>query len=101
MDTVKRNISSNLKEYRERNNLTQEELAERIGISVTFYSEIERGKKLPSSKLIVKIYREMELDYIPLSNNTYSSELKELFSLVSHNPHAVKILLKIAKNLKK
>ena len=38
-------IGKNLLKYRTENNLTQEELAERVGISTSFYANIERGNR--------------------------------------------------------
>lgn len=38
-------IGNNLRKYRIENNLTQEELAEQVGISTSFYANLERGKK--------------------------------------------------------
>lgn len=40
----------NLKNYRIKLNLTQEQLSERSGISSDYLSEIERGKRTPSFK---------------------------------------------------
>ena len=37
-----------LKEIRERRNLSQEEVAKNIGISVTYYAGIERGEENPT-----------------------------------------------------
>ena len=38
-------IGKNLLKYRTENNLTQEELAEKVGISTSFYANIERGNR--------------------------------------------------------
>ena len=38
-------IGKNLLKYRTENNYTQEELAEKVGISTTFYANLERGNK--------------------------------------------------------
>lgn len=36
-------IGKNLLKYRTENNYTQEELAEKVGISTSFYANLERG----------------------------------------------------------
>ena len=38
-------IGKNLLKYRTENNYTQEELAEKVGISTSFYASLERGNK--------------------------------------------------------
>ena len=45
----------NIKKYREKAGLTQEQLSELAGISADYLSEIERGKKIPSMKRFFKI----------------------------------------------
>ena len=50
----KKMFGKKLREARINNNLTQSELAEKIGISQNFLGDIERGIKLPSlSKLVL------------------------------------------------
>lgn len=44
-----------LKELRQRNNLTQEQLAKMVGISRTMITEIENGKANPSVEVAKKI----------------------------------------------
>lgn len=39
-------IRQNIKKIREQKNLTQAEVAELVGLSVTGYAKIERGEKL-------------------------------------------------------
>lgn len=41
-------VGKNIKEMRELRNLTQEELAKKVGISQAMLSQIERGTKNPS-----------------------------------------------------
>lgn len=43
-------VRNKIKYYRKINNLTQEDLSEKSGISSDYISEIERGKKNPSIK---------------------------------------------------
>lgn len=44
-----------LKRYREKHNLTQNQMAERLKSSQTYYSQIESGKRKPGHLMIVKI----------------------------------------------
>ena len=48
-------ISTNIKLYRNKANLTQLKLGLICGISEDYISEIERGKKLPSLKRLIII----------------------------------------------
>lgn len=48
-------INSNIKELRVKNGLTQEEFAEKIGISIQGLSNIERNRYQPTSVTIDKI----------------------------------------------
>ena len=41
-------MGDRIKEVRKKQKLTQEQLAERLGVSVEFVGQIERGIKLPS-----------------------------------------------------
>lgn len=44
-----------IKEFRESKNLTQQQMADKIGISLSFYSKIEAGFKKPSYNFIKKV----------------------------------------------
>ena len=48
-------IGTRLKEARNQRKLTQEQLAEMLGIGTTYISDIERGAKFPSLSLFIKI----------------------------------------------
>ncbi len=51
----KKKIGSRIKEYRERSAISQELLAEKLGISTTSVSNIERGRNFPSFENFIKI----------------------------------------------
>ena len=48
-------IGSRLREARNMVKLTQEQLAEKVGIGTTYISDIERGAKFPSLSLFIQI----------------------------------------------
>ena len=56
----------NLKNYRIKLNLTQEQLSERSGISSDYLSEIERGKRTPSFKRLDLIASALGIDVYKL-----------------------------------
>ena len=50
---------ANLRNYRKKSRLSQQELAEKCGIATNYLSEIERGQKFPSVEIIEKISEEL------------------------------------------
>lgn len=52
---TKENIGRRIKEARAKRGLTQEQVAERADITIVYLSELERGVKLPSLTVFVKI----------------------------------------------
>ena len=51
-----------LKKYREKNNLTQEEMAAKIGTSQAYYSQIESGILSPGFTLVKKLAKALEIE---------------------------------------
>ncbi len=64
-------INQALKRIREFHNIKQNELAITIGISNSYLSEIENGKKAPSLELLQKYSKTFD---IPVSSLLYFSE---------------------------
>ena len=58
---VKNLLIHNLKTYRQRNKLSIEAMAEKIGISVNFYKGIEKGEKFLSANTFLKIWENLKL----------------------------------------
>lgn len=44
-----------LKEYRMKNNMTQEDVSKILNVSQSYYSRLEKGKNFPDSKQIIKL----------------------------------------------
>lgn len=55
-------LINNIKYFRSLKNLTQEKLSEISGISKDYLSEIERRKKTPSIKRLIKIAEALDID---------------------------------------
>lgn len=55
-------LINNIKYFRSLKNLTQEKLSEISGISKDYLSEIERGKKTPGIKRLIKIAEALDID---------------------------------------
>jgi transcriptional regulator with XRE-family HTH domain len=54
-------IGRRLREIRERKNLSQEEVAKGVGISVTYYAGIERGEENPTIAVIEHICKALRI----------------------------------------
>ncbi|AVJ48881.1 hypothetical protein [Lactobacillus phage PMBT4] len=48
---------TNLKVFRIKHNLTQEELAEKLGVSAAHYGSVERGTYDPSYKMMASFFK--------------------------------------------
>lgn len=48
-------IGKNIKKYRQRADLTQDKLAEKIGISLRYIQHIESGARIPTIPMLYKI----------------------------------------------
>lgn len=59
-------LGDRIKEVRKTQNLTQEQLAERLDISVEFVGQIERGLKLPSMQVFIRLIETLNVsaDYL-------------------------------------
>ena len=73
-------MGDRIKETRKKRNFTQEQLAEKLDISVEYVSQIERGLKVPSMQLFIKLLEILDVssDYllrdIVSTNNLYGDK---------------------------
>ncbi|MEM9488234.1 MAG: helix-turn-helix transcriptional regulator [Myxococcota bacterium] len=63
---LRQRIRAILQKERSKMRMTQEDIAERIGISATFYGRLERGEALPSVETLYAITTVLEIsaDYL-------------------------------------
>ncbi len=79
-------INTNIKELRVKNGLTQEEFAEKIGISIQGVSNIERNRYQPTAETIDKICKNFNITPVELllmKNKTQDNILKNINALLS------------------
>ena len=69
-------IGERILEARNRRNLTQEELAERVGSVASYISNIERKNKCPSLSLLRKIVKELDITYDYLLMDDFNMDKK-------------------------
>lgn len=62
MKNEKYKIGAILREYRQKNHLTQEQLAEMIDITPGFLGQIERDETYPSIDNLTKLIRKLNID---------------------------------------
>ncbi len=60
MDT-KQLIGARIKELRKSRHLTQEQLAEKVGINPKYVSSIERGKENPTLETFIKVAKTLDV----------------------------------------
>ena len=58
---LKEMIGSRIREIRNKKGITQDQLAERVGISSKYLSSIERGKENPTLSTILKLAQSLDV----------------------------------------
>ena len=102
MNVDYKKLGYRLKIAREKKKLTQEELAEKTGVTNNYISNIERNKSIPSLETVVKICNVLDItpDYLVL-DSLYSStgylhdEISELLQQCS--PKTIRLISKVIK----
>ena len=80
-------INMNIRELRLKNNLTQEEFAEKIGISIQGVSNIERNRYQPTADTIDKICSAFEItpaQLLVVTPNNNEDIIKNIVTLLSN-----------------
>lgn len=76
---LKKNFGKNLQKYRKYRGLTQEKLAELIGVDVTSISSIETGKYFPSADNLSKLAEALQVQFSDLFTFDSMSNEDEIF----------------------
>ena len=83
-------IGQRIRKFRKAHNLSQEQLAEKVGISVTHMSHIETGNTKLSLQVLVDIASTLSVQtdellyaYQPINNSLLTKELLSLFNSCS------------------
>lgn len=81
-------IGNKIYQLRRSINMTQQELAEKVGISVTFLSEIENGRKSMSVDTLIKLSKglQVSLDTIVFGKDAEDDMQKDVVSMMSTLP---------------
>ncbi|MHC9542469.1 MAG: helix-turn-helix domain-containing protein [Vulcanimicrobiota bacterium] len=106
MKSINQRIGSQIKELRKNSGLTQEEIAEKTGITPAHFNRIERAHQTPSIDVLERISDILEVDiccfFIPeisLENEEFHSIfLKELVLLLKDRPKEdIKLIIEISR----
>ena len=99
-------IGTRIQTRRQEQNITQEKLAERVGISVVYLSKIENGRVYPTLETLSNICTELDTELSAILSNTeiarkdYANErVLELFNSCSIlvKPIALSLLEELSK----
>ena len=93
-DALMRIIGENLRKYREANGLTQEELSEKVGISTSFYANIERGAKGISIFTLRELADVLQIsaDFL-LFEDRQDTRLQNIQALLKNQPEQIVALI--------
>lgn len=84
MTTLKEKLGKRIKEIRKSRNLTQEKLAEMIGLDTPNLSNIERGKRFLSSETLEKIVKSLKTTEKELFDFEYIKTKEELIFSINN-----------------
>ena len=91
--TLRKTLSANIKKHRELQDITQEKLAEKAGISANMINDIEGCRTWISDKTLVKLAEALEIEtyrlFIP-SNLSESDVSKTVVTDLSNNLHKIR-----------
>ena len=68
MVSIREILARNLKEYRRKNSLTQEKLAEKAGISANYLSMVEISRKFPTPEMLDRLAQALNIQTFQLFN---------------------------------
>lgn len=102
---IKNKFGKRLRELRIGQNLTQEKMAEQIGIQPENYSRIENGLSFPKPENIVKISKTLNVEVAELFQfthiNDYEKILESIIQKLRNDKEATVITYKFLKSLGK
>lgn len=101
---IKKNFGKRIKEIRIGADLTQEQLAEKIGISPKSLSQIELGNNFVSAETLELICKTLKITPKSLFDFDYYDSnqedfIKEINDKIKSNPNTLKLIHKIAISL--
>lgn len=102
----------NIKEYRKFKNITQQELSDKTGISISAINKYENNKREPKTEMLIKIAKALDVSLGTLadseSEDIYQSNLKKLRNevpeedqdLINWNPSSIEYNKEVNEGIK-
>ena len=98
-DSLQVLIGKNLKKYRHEHHLTQEKLAEKAGISTSYFANLESGKKAMSLIVLLNLAEALQINIFTLLYQEQSdARLQNIIELLQDQPDY--ILVKMEKSIR-
>lgn len=92
-------IGSTLKEYRKKNGFTLKKLSDISGVSLTFISDIENGRKKPSTKKAKQLADALNIDVKLLLDEKIAEMIDEIQDDVKISNPDIRAIIKACRNL--
>ena len=87
---VRTRLGARLREWRRLRRFTQEQLAERAGLSYKFIGEIERGRGNPTVDTLFRLSQALDLDVVDLLGPADSVRPTEIYGLSAREVQLVR-----------
>jgi transcriptional regulator with XRE-family HTH domain len=89
-------LGKKIRQYREEKDLSLREMAERIGRSAAFLSDIEHGKRFPSEKVLREIANLFRVKVEELAEHDERIPMRKIGELSESNPQYAVLFRKVA-----
>lgn len=103
---IKKTLGKRIQDCRKLKKITQEKMAESIGIDTISLSKIETGKNYPTAENLAKIAKILDIDVYELfindkikSNSELLTEIQNLLSKISKNNQKLHVIYATLKSL--
>lgn len=99
---LKKEVGKKIKKIRKKQGITQEKLAEMIGIEVPSLSNIETGKFSPSTETLQKLSQVLNVkpwEFFYVEDVTIEEMKKEIKSSINKNQKLVKLFYTLIKSI--
>jgi transcriptional regulator with XRE-family HTH domain len=94
-------FGAKLRQLREEQDISLRELAKRVGVSGAFLSDVELGRRFPSTEIIVLIAKEIKVAVEELKKYDFRDEVETIRKMMFADPKAGMAFRSITNQLQK